>query len=193
MTAVVTAREATGSKRLVGYVLPVEDGLDLQELKSHLRRRLPEYMVPAVILKVNAFSLTVNGKIDRKALPDPDIASVAGQGEFVAPHDDLESVLARLFAEALRLERVGTTHNFFELGGHSLLATQVVSRIRDFFHIDLPLSAFFQNSTVSQLAELLQNLEPNKDQVSKIARAMEKLRSMSEEEKQELRAKRLRQ
>jgi amino acid adenylation domain-containing protein len=192
LTAVVTARDDADSKRLAAYVLAVGDELDLQELRSYLRRKLPEYMVPAVISKVREFPLTVNGKIDRRALPDPDMVSIVAEEAFVAPRTDLESILSRLFAEVLGLERVGATHNFFELGGHSLLATQVVSRVREFFRIELPLSGFFQNSTVAQLAELLQNLEPNKNQVTKIARVMERLHSMPEEEKRELRAKKVR-
>ncbi|HEV2735789.1 MAG TPA: amino acid adenylation domain-containing protein, partial [Longimicrobiaceae bacterium] len=121
---VVVAREdVPGEKRLVAYVVgDVEAGV----LREHLRRELPEYMVPAAFVSLDVLPLTPSGKLDRKALPAPDFASA--EGRYVAPRTPAEEMLAEIWAETLRLERVGGTASCFELGGHSLLATQVVSR-----------------------------------------------------------------
>ncbi|HEV3050161.1 MAG TPA: condensation domain-containing protein, partial [Longimicrobium sp.] len=145
--AVVAREDAPGDRRLVAYVVgeaPVE------ELRTHLRRSLPEHMVPAVFVPLDALPLTPNGKLDRKALPAPELAADAER--YVAPRTPVEEVLAGIWAEVLRLERVGVEESFFDLGGHSLLATRVVSRVRDVFAIELPLRALFEGPTVAELA-----------------------------------------
>jgi amino acid adenylation domain-containing protein len=190
-SAVVVHREdKPGDRLLAAYVLPVDATLNLQELRSWLRTYLPEYMVPAAITPVQAFPLAPNGKINRKALPDPNTGPIETESAFVCPRTDLESALVRLFSDVLGRERVSVTDNFFDIGGHSLLATQVVSRIREFLFVELPLSRFFQSGSVAQIAEALQAIEPEK--VDKVARALERLRSMPEEQKQQLRIKRAR-
>ncbi|HYR08161.1 MAG TPA: condensation domain-containing protein, partial [Longimicrobium sp.] len=145
---VVVAREdAPGETRLVAYVV---GGVEADELREHLRRSLPEYMVPAAFVVLEALPLTPNGKLDRKALPAPELASA--EEKYVAPRTPVEEVLAGIWAEVLRLERVGVTESFFEMGGHSLLATRVVSRVRELFAIELPLRALFEGPTVAELA-----------------------------------------
>ncbi|HEV3049755.1 MAG TPA: amino acid adenylation domain-containing protein, partial [Longimicrobium sp.] len=144
---VVMARGEAGEQRLVAYVVGEAQA---EALRAHVRRSLPEYMVPAVFVPMEALPLTPNGKLDRKALPMPDFASA--EGRYVAPRTPVEEVLAGIWAEVLRLERVGVEESFFELGGHSLLATRVVSRIRDVFAIELPLRALFEGPTVAELA-----------------------------------------
>jgi amino acid adenylation domain-containing protein len=140
---VVVAREdVPGEKRLVAYVVgDVEAGV----LREHL-----EYMVPSAFVSLDTLPLTPNGKLDRKALPAPDLASAGDR--YVAPRTPVEEVLAGIWAEVLRLERVGVEESFFELGGHSLLATRVVSRVRAVFDIELPLRALFEGPTVAELA-----------------------------------------
>jgi acyl carrier protein len=124
--------------------------VEAEELRAHLRGRLPEYMVPAAFVALDALPLTPNGKLDRRALPAPEYA--AAEERYVAPRTPVEEVLAGIWAEVLRLERVGVEDSFFELGGHSLLATRVVSRVRELFGVELPLRALFEGPTVAELA-----------------------------------------
>jgi acyl carrier protein len=152
----VVAREDTpGDKRLVAYVVsaaarPIVDGL-----RAHMKAVLPEYMVPAAFVFLEALPLTPNGKVDRNALPVPDVATQLAR-QYVAPHTPTEELLARIWAEVLGLERVGLHDNFFELGGHSLLVMKVMSRLRMTFHVDIGLRRLFEVSTVEELAEVIE-------------------------------------
>ena len=154
--AVVVARPSeAGDSRLVAYVA----GADLPstaELKAHLRSSLPDYMVPAAFATLPALPRTPNGKVDRAALPDPDVPDDAD--EFVPPEGLAEEALAEIWMEVLKRERVGASDNFFELGGHSLLATQVVSRVRAAFAVELPLRALFEHPTLRALAAAIEDL-----------------------------------
>ncbi|HLL46546.1 MAG TPA: amino acid adenylation domain-containing protein, partial [Longimicrobiaceae bacterium] len=145
---VVAAREdVPGDKRLVAYVVgDAEAGV----LREHLRRELPEYMVPSAFMALERLPLTPSGKLDRKALPGLDFASA--EGRYVTPRTPTEEMLAEIWAETLRLERAGVTESFFELGGHSLLAARVVSRVRQVFGVEVPLRALFEGPTVAELA-----------------------------------------
>ena len=146
---VVVAREdAPGDTRLAAYLV---GGADAGELRELLRGALPEYMVPGAFVALDALPLTPNGKLDRRALPAPEHG--LAQDSFMAPRTPVEATLAGIWAEVLRLERVGVRDNFFELGGHSLLATRMVSRVRATFGIELPLRAVFEAPTVGELAE----------------------------------------
>jgi amino acid adenylation domain-containing protein len=152
-SAVVVARTWTGEdKRLVAYVTFNDDSRpSLTELRSYLRRRLPEYMMPAVIMPLPALPLTPNGKIDRERLPEPE-EQPAEEGDE-QPRDEIEGLLAGIWSEVLGLKLVGRNQNFFDLGGHSLMATQVVSRVREIFHVDLPVRTLFSAPTISGMAE----------------------------------------
>jgi amino acid adenylation domain-containing protein len=158
--AVVVAREdASDDKRLVAYVVG-SDAVppDGDELRAHLKRSLPEYMVPSAYVVLEALPLTSNGKVDRRALPAP-AGNAVIQGEYVAPRTPIEEVLAGIWAEVLKLERVGVHDNFFDLGGHSLLAMRVVARIRGDLEVELPLRAVFEAPSVGELAgRLLRDL-----------------------------------
>ncbi|TSC19081.1 non-ribosomal peptide synthetase, partial [Corallococcus sp. Z5C101001] len=125
-SVVVVREDAPGDKRLVAYVAGT--GLEAAELRKGLKQRLPEYMVPSAFVVLGGLPLTPNGKVDRRALPAPEGPS--GQGEYVAPRTATEEKVATLFAQLLRMERVGAEDSFFELGGHSLLAMQLASRLR---------------------------------------------------------------
>ncbi|HEX7240433.1 MAG TPA: condensation domain-containing protein, partial [Longimicrobiaceae bacterium] len=149
--AVVLAREdASGERRLVAYVVSAGDEGSGAELRTHLARRLPEYMVPSSVVMLEALPLTANGKLDRRALPAPEAR--AGEGAYVAPRTPVEEVLAGIWGEVLRIERVGVGENFFDLGGHSLLATRVVARAQAALGTEIPLRALFEMPTVAGLA-----------------------------------------
>ncbi|HEX4494672.1 MAG TPA: condensation domain-containing protein, partial [Thermoanaerobaculia bacterium] len=150
--AVVVVRGEGGDKRLVAYLvaLVAEVAPAADELRDFLRRSLPEYMVPAAFVVLESLPLTPSGKVDRKALPAPE----PGPAEtgYVAPQGPVEELVAAIWAEVLRVERVGARDNFFALGGHSLLATQVVSRLRTALGVELPLQRLFATPTVAGLA-----------------------------------------
>ncbi|HEX6036828.1 non-ribosomal peptide synthetase, partial [Longimicrobium sp.] len=146
--AVVTVRDdAAGSARLVAYVV---GGADAAALRAHLGARLPEHMVPSALVPMDALPLNTSGKVDRRALPAPELSMDAGA--FVAPRGDGEEIVAGIFADVLRAGRVGAGDDFFVLGGHSLLATRVASRVRDAFGVELPLRTVFEAPTVRALA-----------------------------------------
>jgi acyl carrier protein len=151
--AVVVVREdAPGERRLVAYVV---GAVEPEGVRGALKARLPEYMMPSACVVLEALPLTPNGKVDRKALPVPERGTGAG---YVAPRTPTEEILAGIWAEVLKLERVGVHDNFFELGGHSLLATQVVSRVRQACGVELPLREVFAAPTVAQLGVRLEAL-----------------------------------
>jgi acyl carrier protein len=118
------------------------------DVRQHLARALPDYMLPSAIVPLDAMPLTSNGKLDRRALPEP----TAGRREAVAPRTELEAQVAAIWREILQLDAVGVTDDFFELGGHSLLATKMISRVRAATGVDLPLRTIFEASTVEGIA-----------------------------------------
>ena len=146
---VVLAKEDKhGIKRLVVYVVSIKK-LDKKGICDYMRARLPEYMVPALWVELDALPLTENGKVDRKALPDPDLNSVDAM--YVAPRNQTEAVLALMWKEMLGLERVGIYDNFFELGGHSLLAMRIVSAIRRELKIEVDFKDIFVHPSIDGL------------------------------------------
>ncbi|MBV9914403.1 MAG: hypothetical protein JOZ93_17625, partial [Sinobacteraceae bacterium] len=157
---VVVAREdAPGDKRLVAYVVPADEAaVNTAELRTHLQRRLPEYMVPSAFVALEALPLTPNGKVDRRALPAPEGRPEIT--EFVAPRTPTEEVVAGIWCEVLKLERVGVHDNFFALGGHSLLAMRVMARLREVLEVELPLRALFQRPTIAELAVRISEQQP---------------------------------
>ncbi|TRU33563.1 MAG: amino acid adenylation domain-containing protein [Microcystis aeruginosa Ma_MB_F_20061100_S20] len=152
-SCVIVREDNPGDKRLVAYVVPQpEINLTINEIRQFLRAKLPDYMVPTAFILLDAFPLTPNGKIDRRALPVPDLQ---GKGEYIAPRNPIEEKMAQIWAEVLKLERVSIENNFFELGGHSLLATQVISRLQETFEIVLPLRYLFESPTIAQLSGVI--------------------------------------
>jgi amino acid adenylation domain-containing protein len=155
--AVVVVREDRGEKRLVVYmvVTPGADTPEAATLSEFLRDILPEYMVPTQFVALSALPLTMNGKLDRERLPEPVL--LVSDTLHAAPRTPTEEVLAQIWAEVLKLEQVGMEADFFELGGHSLLATQVVTRARESFGVELPLSVLFEGSvTIRGVAEQIE-------------------------------------
>ncbi|MFW9264014.1 non-ribosomal peptide synthase/polyketide synthase [Nostoc sp. CALU 546] len=159
-TSVVIVREDTpGDKRLVGYIVPQPQITPtVSVLRSFLKEKLPEYMIPSAIAILESLPLTSNGKIDRRALPAPEPSSTLSD-KYVAPRTPLEEILALIWQEVLKIELVGRHDNFFTLGGHSLLATQLVSRVRSSLKVELPLRSLFAAPTIAELAQLIQQLQ----------------------------------
>lgn len=148
--AVIVRESGPDDKRLVAYVVSGQTAASSHELHSFLNERLPEYMLPATFVMLEALPLTANGKVDRRALPEPDRRSRAE--EYVAPRTATESLMAEIWARVLRVDRIGITDNFFLLGGHSLLATQVISQLRHAFEVEIPLRNIFETPTVAALS-----------------------------------------
>jgi amino acid adenylation domain-containing protein len=156
--AVIVREDTPDEKRLTAYVVAEPgDATTAADLRTHLAERLPEYMIPSAFVMLERLPLTSNGKVDRRRLPEPDHARPELERAFVAPRNETEEALTKIWSEVLGVERVGVNDNFFELGGHSLLATQVVSRVRNTLKVDLPLrSLFFEAPTVALLAQMVE-------------------------------------
>jgi amino acid adenylation domain-containing protein len=154
--AVVARENDGGERRLFGYLVArsEQEGLE-QEVRRFLRERLPDYMIPSVISVLPGFPLTPSGKVDRKALPDPDLTPSAPGHNYVAPRNRIEALLASIWAEVLAVPAVGVLDNFFDLGGHSLLATQVAHRLREALDVAVPLRDLFEHPTIAALAAKL--------------------------------------
>ncbi|WP_158595993.1 non-ribosomal peptide synthetase [Oleomonas cavernae] len=153
--AVVVLREETnGDKRLVAYVVPAAgETADGSELRRHLERSLPDYMIPAAFVSLDALPVNGNGKLDRGALPAPQWQQTSG---YVAPRTPTEEILASLWAETFGLERVGIHDSLFDLGGDSLAAARMIAALRSRFSFEIPLGAVFGTPTIAGLAEHLE-------------------------------------
>ena len=156
--SVVIARgNATDGRHLVAYVVSqATDRPTHHELRKHLQQLLPEYMVPSSVVLLDSFPLTSNGKVDRRALPDPAVRS--GGLNYLTARSPAEEVLTTVWMEVLQHTQIGVNDNFFELGGHSLMATRVVARIREILGIELPLRSIFDAPTIGELGERLGKL-----------------------------------
>ncbi|HGY55853.1 MAG TPA: amino acid adenylation domain-containing protein [Caldithrix abyssi] len=161
---VTTAKDPRGDNIITAYLVSNDEPIPTsRDLRDYLRQQLPEYMVPSAFVMLDKFPLTPNGKIDRRALPDPLENRMELEREYIAPRTPTEEMVAQIFSELLNVPQVGATDHFFELGGHSLLATQLLSRIRDSFKIELPLKILFENPTVEKLAAGIDSEALNKE------------------------------
>ncbi|MBV9791335.1 MAG: amino acid adenylation domain-containing protein, partial [Chloroflexi bacterium] len=208
--AVVIVREETGDKRIVAYIVGEQKnqgtkeqstanlpspaaagegpGVRAEGLTPELRRfllaSLPEYMIPAAFVTLDALPLTPNGKVDRRALPAPD--NVRSEQSYVAPRTPTEETVARILAEILVVERVGAHDNFFELGGHSLLAMQLISRLRHAFQVELPLRVLYESATVADLARTIVQQQAEQADTGELDEMLAELDQLSDEEVQAL-------
>jgi amino acid adenylation domain-containing protein len=183
--AAVMAREDTpGDLRLVAYYSTVSgkqqtgwvDGVvGAEQLRAYLAEALPEYMVPAAYVRMEKLPLTVNGKLDRKALPVPEGDAFAARG-YEVPQGEIETRLAGIWAEILKLEKVGRHDNFFALGGHSLLAVRVVTRLQQAFNVDLPLVDLFARPVLASLAEQIVKIQLEQFDPEDLAQALKLMR-----------------
>ncbi|MFG6106070.1 amino acid adenylation domain-containing protein [Leptothoe sp. EHU-05/26/07-4] len=152
---VVVAREdSPGDKRLVAYVV-AEEEVTSSDLRSFLKSKLPDYMVPSAFVFLEKIPLTPNGKRDRQALPAPDADDISDRSDFIPPRNSAELQLAQIWSEVINISAVGVTDNFFDLGGHSLLAVRLMARIEQQLGIHLPLTTLFTEPTIESQATLL--------------------------------------
>ncbi|AUG03266.1 non-ribosomal peptide synthetase [Pseudomonas sp. 09C 129] len=183
--AFVLAQDGDNGQQLVAYIVPsettaaVEAQAALREsIKAALKEHLPDYMVPTYLLFLEALPLTPNGKLDRKALPKVDAQLM--QQVYVAPQSELEQQVAAIWADVLKLDRVGLSDNFFELGGHSLLVAQVVTRVKQQFGVDIPIKSLFGAESLSAFVEKVQALrETTSSLQDELAKSLEALKRLS--------------
>ena len=158
-STVVAREEQDGERRLIAYIVPASDSrIDVAGLREQLSKRLPDYMIPAVFVEIGSIPTTVNGKLDRAALPEPASADQLRDENYIAPRTLVEQRLAVLIAPLLRVERVSVDDNFFMLGGHSLLGTQLITRISQVFGVDLPLLSLFDHPTLAGMSSEIEKL-----------------------------------
>jgi amino acid adenylation domain-containing protein len=159
-SVVVLKGDNPDEQRLVSYVVATNDQQpSAAELRVHCRELLPAHMVPAVFLLLDSLPLTSNGKVDRKALPDPEDLRREDADNFVAPTTEVEKEIAEIWSEVLRVDNIGIHDSFFDLGGHSLRATQVVARLREAFQIELPLRTIFEKPSISELSAVITEIK----------------------------------
>jgi acyl-coenzyme A synthetase/AMP-(fatty) acid ligase/acyl carrier protein len=185
--AVVLAREESpGDQRLVAYIVAAPNSTtSTNELRTFLQQKLPEYMIPSVWVSLDRLPLTLNGKIDRGALPAADQSRLESEKSHEAPRTSVEVAVANVWREVLKIDKVSIRDNFFDLGGHSLLATQIVSRIRDRLSAELPLRAIFESPTVAELATLIEKNQSGSLDEAALTRSLGEIEAMTEEEAQQ--------
>ena len=178
--AVVEAVGEGGDKSLVGYVVSEEE-ISEAKIRKNLKERLPEYMVPAAIVRLEELPLTANGKLDRRRLPKPEWDRPRKEGR-TRPSNEVEELVAAVWVDVLGLQEVGVDENFFDLGGHSLKATGLQSRLRKIFRVNIELRGLFESPTVAQQARLLVDLESTPGNVEKIAQLFSEILVAEEHE-----------
>ncbi|MFD1676437.1 amino acid adenylation domain-containing protein [Alicyclobacillus fodiniaquatilis] len=153
--ALVTVhKDENAQKYLCGYIATDRDDI-VAELRSFLNKELPDYMIPPVLIQLNKFPLTPNGKADRRALPEPELTALAATTEYVAPRNPLEEQIQSIWQEILGVERIGVTDLFFDLGGHSLKAMALVSRLRQVLHVEVGIKEIFTLQSIEEQANFL--------------------------------------
>jgi len=182
--AVVLARQdGSGEKKLVAYVVARQTPTPtVSELRIYLKEKLPDYMIPSVFIFLESLPLSSNGKVDRDGLPQPDGTRPEVETIFVTPLTAVEKTLAEIWAEVLKLEKVGIHDNFFDLGGHSLAATRLISRVIQEFHFELPIKALFESPTVAAMSALIMQHQENQAGRDDLERILSEVEAISDEE-----------
>jgi hypothetical protein len=153
------------------------------DLRSFLQKGLPEYMVPSAYVTLERLPLTPSGKVARRALPAPQQSRLDAEESYVAPRTAAEETLAGIWADVLRLDRVGVHDNFFNIGGHSLLATQVMARSNEVFRVEIPLRALFDKPSVAGLAEMYEaECAAKQGEAEKLSLLLEQVKQLTPEE-----------
>ena len=155
-TVVIAREDVPGDKRLVAYIIPNQDWAStISDIRSFLLTKLPQYMIPSAFVLLDTMPLTPNGKVDRRALPAPDLSRQELEATFVAPRNEVERQLIKIWEEILGVQPIGVKDNFFEIGGHSILAVKLFWQIEKTFNKNLPLAILFQSGTVEALAKII--------------------------------------
>jgi acyl carrier protein len=176
-----------GEQRLVAYIVPAAGKAPtISELRRALAPTLSDYMIPSVFVFLETLPVVPNGRVDRRALPDPGKSRPKLDAPFVAPRTPVEEKMAQIWAEVLALDRVGIQDNFFELGGHSLAATRIISQVIKHFQLELPLRSLFGSPTVAEMAAVITEHQAKKFGEKDLERILAELESMSEEEAKSL-------
>ena len=169
-SVVIAMEDHPGEKKLVAYVVPEQDrNLEFSDVRTHIRRTLPDYMVPSSFVELARFPLSPNGKVDRRALPAPEPAPIEIEGRVSSPGDGLESQLARIWEEILGIESIGVGDNFFDLGGHSLQAVHMFVEVERAFGKRVPIATLFEAGTIERLADILRRDEWSEPESSLVA------------------------
>ncbi len=186
--AVVKAFDtAQGTKALAAYFTTVHnEDLDSARMRSFLEEHLPDYMIPALFMRLDEMPVDPSGKINRRLLPEADLSKIKAQTEYVAPRTPTEEKLCDMMKEVLQIERVGIKDNFFDLGGHSMMATQVVSRIRETFDVELSLRTLFENPTAEGIAQALIEAESETQDAETLDAMLSEIENLSDEEIEKL-------
>jgi len=179
--AVVDTKTLGGEAQLVAYLV-ADSEIPATELRTHICATLPDHMAPQAYVYLDALPLTPSGKLDHKALPEPQTPESAAT--YAAPRNDAETTLVELWQTLLQTEPIGINDNFFELGGHSLLLTQLASRIRDSFSVDIPLLVLFDASTVEQMAVVVMDAQLEQEDPEEVNQLLEQIQGLSPEEVQ---------
>jgi len=180
--AVVLAREdQPGDKRLVAYIVAEGDAPSVAELRTELAKTLAEHMLPSAFVVLDALPLSPNGKLERKALPAPDLSALLAR-TYAAPEGDVETTIALLWQELLGVPKVGRHDHFFELGGHSILAVQLAVRVREQCHVDVPIGSIFQQPQLSEFAGFVTSLQLEVFLGDEAESMLEELDGLTEEE-----------
>jgi len=181
--AVTALNNNSGDERLVAYVVPkTASGPNVSEIRRFLEEKLPDYMIPATFITLDALPLTDTLKVDRKALPKPNGLRPEIAVPYAAPRNSIEAALAKIWAEMLELDQVGVHDNFFDLGGHSLAATRVISRVVLTFPLDLPVKVLFDSPTVAEMAEVIAAHRDNNPRNASLDKILNEVELLSDEE-----------
>ncbi|WP_424101436.1 amino acid adenylation domain-containing protein [Moorena producens] len=164
---VIAQSDPAGGKRLVVYIVPKQESTQdtslIPQIRKFLKQKLPEYMIPAAFVLLDAFPLTPNGKIDRRALPVPDTVPSGLSTAYVMPQTETEQLIAKIWQEVLQIEKMGIYDNFFEIGGHSLLIIKVHTKLQELYAQDISIIKLFQYPNISEFSKYLIDLEREKE------------------------------
>jgi acyl-coenzyme A synthetase/AMP-(fatty) acid ligase/acyl carrier protein len=182
---VVAWGSESGEKNIVAYIVPRSNPPTVDELSSHLREKLPDYMVPSAFMYLESLPLT-NGKLDRRALPRLDGKRPELSQPYVPPQNEVERRLSEIWSEVLSLDRVGIHDSFFDLGGHSLGATRVASRVLKWFQLEIPLPSLFNAPTVAEMANVITTHQAKRLGEQEMEKILTELESLTDKEAQRL-------